>query len=504
MEPSHYHGVPAKYSNIRLRPFALAKGEEIRRLDIVARLTFDDLCQWTRPFETALFQSPLLPAGRLARSIVPAELARPGDQQVVVHSRDGEPHAPPLCIDFLADLPSVVSVVADRQVEARRQLPQVRELLEVGYFSQPVDRETLANMPGLVSLSLGTGWGSEKCDLEVLRAAPGLRDLHFQALAVRSIEPLAFLKGIERLRIDGIASERASHPLAGLTRLRFVHLECWKGLHILAGLENLELVSLMDASLANLKAFKAWRKVRSLALSGRGVRSLEGIDALESLEQLFLGGPAIRDLKPLRQAKNLRLLKLIHCDRVEDFAPLGQMKNLRSVVIYLGSPSTTGHVSTISFLAGLEQLEEFELRGAVIDDGRLDVLLDLPKLRRVMLLGDFGHQLERLCRHKPECTVEIVPLPGESAIETIQAGSVTIRKYDEGSWSIFQDLTGLLNVDNNFVASERIRHAIKQQDASLLDQLEFDPDADFVSITAQTEADIRKVAQVIRTVTLRV
>jgi hypothetical protein len=37
-----------------------------------------------------------------------------------------------------------------------------------------------------------------------------------------------------------------------------------------------------------------------------------------------------------------------------------------------------------------------------------------------------------------------------------------------------------------------------------LDQLEFDPDADFVSITAQTEADIRKVAQVIRTVTLRV
>jgi hypothetical protein len=283
-----------------------------------------------------------------------------------------------------------------------------------------------------------------------------------------------------------------------------VHLECWKGLHSLAGLENLELVSLMDASLANLKAFKAWRKVRSLALSGRGVRSLEGIDALESLEQLFLGGPAIRDLKPLRQAKNLRLLKLIHCDRVEDFAPLGQMKNLRSVVIYLGSPSTTGHVSTISFLAGLEQLEEFELRGAVIDDGRLDVLLDLPKLRRVMLLGDFGHQLERLCRHKPECTVEIVPLPGESAIETIQAGSVTIRKYDEGSWSIFQDLTGLLNVDNNFVASERIRHAIKQQDASLLDQLEFDPDADFVSITAQTEADIRKVAQVIRTVTLRV
>ena len=499
VEPSHHHGIPAKYFDIPLSPFTLAQGEDVRRPEVVRRLTFDDLCLWTRPFETALFQSSLLPPARLGRSIVPIELARPGDQQVVVHGRDSEPHAPPLCIDFLADLPSVVSVVADRQVEAHRQLPRVRELFQVGYFSQPVDRETLSNMPGLVSLSLGTGWGSEKFDLEVLRAAPGIRDLHFAALAVRSIKPLRFLEGIQRLRIDGIASERVVRPLASLTRLRFLHLECWKGLCSLGDLESLEQVSLMDASLANLKPFQAWRNVRSLAMSGRGVRSLEGIDALESLEELFLGGAGIKDLRPLAGAKNLRLLKLNHCDQVEDLGPIAEMKNLRSVVINLGSVSTTGHVSSIRFLAGLDQLEEFELVGAVIDDGRLDVLFDLPKLRRVMLLGHLAHQAERLRRHKPKCAIELIPLPAGSAADTVQAGSVTIRKNDQGTWSIFQDLSALLNVENNFIADQEIRHAIEQQDAHLLDRLEFDPDADFVSITARAEADIWMVARVIQT-----
>jgi hypothetical protein len=469
----------------------------LRRPEVARRLTFDDACLWTRPFETALFQSSVLPLSRFGRSIVPIELARPGDQQVVVHSRVGEPHAPPLCIDFLADLPDVISLVADGPVVDRRQLPQLHELFQVNAFGQPSDGETLANLPGLVSLSLGSGWGSEKLDLEVLRAMPGLRDLRFAALAVRSIEPLRLLQRIERLKIDGIASERLANVLANLTRLRFLHLECWTGLRSLGNLKNLEHVSLMDASLANLKAFRAWRKVRSLALSGRQVRSLEGVRALESLEQLFLGGTGIRGLKPLAEVKNLQLLKLNHCDRVQEFGALGGISSLRSVVIALGSVSSTGHVPRIDFLAGLQQLEEFELKGAVIDDGRVDALLDLPSLRRVMLLGDFGHQVARLRHHKPGCAIEIIPLSDEAATETIRAGFVTIRRHEGGSWSMFQDLADVFNVENNFVAEREIRSAIRLHDADLLSRLQFDADADFVSITARTEADVRTVTQVI-------
>ena len=238
MGSSHQHGIPSKYFGMPLRPFALAEDEAARRPEVVRHLTFDDVCQWTRFYETALFQSPWLPTGRYRRSIIPIELAQPGDHQVVVHSRDSEPHPPPFSIDCLADLPSVISVVADRQVEAHRQLPEVRELFRVGYFSLPVDAETLANMPGLVSLSLGEGWSSEKLDLEVLRTAPGLRDLQFEALAVRSIEPLRFLERIERLKIGGIASERFVSPLASLGGLQFLHLECWKGLRSLGSLEK--------------------------------------------------------------------------------------------------------------------------------------------------------------------------------------------------------------------------------------------------------------------------
>lgn len=113
---------------------------------------------------------------------------------------------------------------------------------------------------------------------------------------------------------------------------------------------------------------------------------------------------------PLGETKKLRLLKLVHCDRVADYTPLSALQNLRSLVIELGSISTIGHVQQIAFLATLEELEEFEVRGAVIDDGRLDVLFHLPKLKRVMLLGDFRDQAERLRSHRPECAVEIIPL----------------------------------------------------------------------------------------------
>lgn len=502
MELSHHYGIPSKYYGIPVAPFALAEGEVLQRPEVVRRLTFDDVCLWGSVFETALFQRPIVPAGRFGRSIVPIELAQMGDEQVVVHSPAGETSAPPFCVDALADLPSVVSVVADRLVMASRPLPQVHELFQVGYFSKPVDQGTLANLPGLVSLSLGSGWGSEKLDLEVLRTMPGLRDLQFEALAVRSIEPLRFLRGIERLKIGGIASERIVGPLAGLPKLRYLHLECWKGLRKLGALENLEHVSLMDASLANLKAFKAWSKVQALALSGGGVRSLEGIDALESLQELFLGGAGIRDLAPLVEAKNPRLLKLNHPDRIADFTPIGRLNDLQSLVIGLGSISTIGHLPSISFLAGLEQLQEFELRGAVIDDGRLDVLFNLPKLRRVMLLGDFGRQVDRLRRQKPECSIEVIPLACESATEVVQVGSVTIRKYEEDLWSIFEDLSSLLQVEDNFAANRRVRQAIRQRDVALALRLEFDPDADFVSIKAKTEADIRRAAEIIQSIPL--
>jgi hypothetical protein len=61
-------------------------------------------------------------------------------------------------------------------------------------------------------------------------------------------------------------------------------------------------------------------------------------------------------------------------------------------------------------------------------------------------------------------------------------------------WSLFQDLTGLLGTETNYEAEERIRAIIDQNDPVLGKALEYDTEADNVSIIAKTRDDILGVA----------
>ena len=477
-----WDSTPERYMGVPLEPFVLAPGEPLHRPETVRRLAFEHVFPRAYWFDTAPF----------ARAIVPIELARQGDEQVVVHRRMDERFPEPLSIDFLDGLPSVVSVVAGRLVIARRLLPQIRELFVLDQFVT-IDQETLANLPGLVSLSLGSGWEGG-----LDQNMPNLRDLRFRAGAVQSLEPLQSLKGLERLRIEGHSAQRDAGLLSGLANLRCLALDGWKWLRRLGALENLEQVELMDASLANFKPFGAWRKLRRLALSGRGVKSLEGIQTLESLEALFLGRPGIWDLTPLARLSNLRRLRLVGADWVTDFSPLGRLENLRTLNISLGSVASTEYLANLDFVAGLVHLKELAIENAQIVDGRLDALFDLPELERVFLLGDFGDQVERLRRQKPDCDIQVF-YPDKDGLEIIHpVGDLEIREHGRSYWQIFQDLSDLLGVEDNILADRRIRRAIRQQDAELRERLEFDPDIDFVSIIAGSQADIRRAAAIIQ------
>ena len=223
-----------RYVNLPLDSYILAEGEELRRPEVIRRLSFDYLFPRAYWFEAAPF----------ARHIVPIELVEPGDVQVVVYKKAGELRPEPLDIDFLADFPTIISVVANRLVTARRPLPHIRELFVVNNATT-VDQETLSNLPGLVSLSLGSGfvsreleleeietydWEADKLDLNVLRCMPDLRDLRLHALAAHSIEPLGYLDTLERLRIEGFHRGRSASHLGSLRKLRWLALEDRTGL----------------------------------------------------------------------------------------------------------------------------------------------------------------------------------------------------------------------------------------------------------------------------------
>jgi hypothetical protein len=61
-------------------------------------------------------------------------------------------------------------------------------------------------------------------------------------------------------------------------------------------------------------------------------------------------------------------------------------------------------------------------------------------------------------------------------------------------WSLFQDLTGLLGAETNYDAEERIRAIIEQNDPLLAKAVEYDTEADNVSISAKNRDDILAVA----------
>lgn len=440
--------------------FSLQKGEAPARPAGPRRLPFD-LC-----FERAYWFA----AKPYARAIVPIELARPGDEQVVAHGQLGLDE-PPLSIDRLAEISSVTSLVVDRPVVAYRLLPQIRELIVVNYI-RTVDEATLCNLPGLERLCLGPTASASKIDLGAL-SMPRLRDLRFHAFVIQSIAPLAHFATLERLRIDGATKESIA-PLASLSALRFLAVEGWKGMRELGRLEGLEHLELNEVSVSSLSGFRGWRNVRKLWLSGRRLRSLEGIETMRSLEDLGLAVTGVSDLRPLAAAQELRRLVLVHPDRVTDFAAIGALRRLRSLEIRFGGTRTM-KLSDISFLRGLDELRELAVEGALVPED----------------------QLAALGRGKPQLAIKYVP-PSTDERPGTSIGAVRVERLEEdGVWSIFQDLTGVLGVADNYKAEELIRKELRRREPDLLARLEFDSEADAVGITGPDEKDLRRVAQII-------
>ncbi|HEY4592062.1 MAG TPA: hypothetical protein VIJ61_06615, partial [Thermoanaerobaculia bacterium] len=155
------------------------------------------------------------------------------------------------------------------------------------------------------------------------------------------------------------------------------------------------------------------------------------------------------------------------------------------------------HIDSLRPLAGARALAEIRLRAAVVDDGDLAPLADLPALRRVEVFGDLGNAVAALRRARPD--VEVIWREGSKASPGVQAGPVFLHPADEKIpvWWLREDLTGLLRAPTNAGAEERLRTALASEDAPLLARLRFDTEADAVTVEAASEADLRAVARAI-------
>jgi tetratricopeptide (TPR) repeat protein len=88
-----------------------------------------------------------------------------------------------------------------------------------------------------------------------------------------------------------------------------------------------------------------------------------------------------------------------------------------------------------------------------------------------------------------------VPVPVTSGRNLIVGPLTLIDLTSDGhGWSLFQDLTTLLRTETNYDAEERIRTIIERNDPLLAKALEYDTEADNVSINAKSRDDILGVA----------
>ena len=86
----------------------------------------------------------------------------------------------------------------------------------------------------------------------------------------------------------------------------------------------------------------------------------------------------------------------------------------------------------------------------------------------------------------------------EARIEVRSTGPVSspeIRRLTDGSWSIYADVTGLLDVADLFVAEHRLRERLTELDRDLVDRLVFDSEAEALSVVGASRDDLSRVAE---------
>jgi hypothetical protein len=248
-------------------------------------------------------------------------------------------------------------------------LPALRSLRLGMYDAKGTAHEVLA-APAFARLESLELWvSSVKAGLPaVVRACPLLRTLRLRGVYASSLEPLARLRSLEELALDGPQAKK----LPDLSRLSLRRLEIRR-----PELDVLDLGGL--ASLESLDADLGDAEVRSLPTSLRTLtlRTVERPDAalgtLRHLESLTLEWD-----EPAKKSLALSSMPALREVRARGEGPLGAPKSSLRVLEAMDTPS---------WLASQKDLERLSLEPRDDVSRALDVALSLPRLASLALAG---------------------------------------------------------------------------------------------------------------------
>ena len=428
-------------------------------------------------------------------SVVPIEAVAASDAQVLAACEGGKVGTPVIDLDVLADFPTVESVVASTEVRTGRALPGIRELL-LSHGAPFPDAATLRHLTGLDSFYADPLHGNVRLDLEALPAGQ-MRKLALSRWLTRNLGPLEKMTGLEQLKMN--LFREPLDPVARMANLKYLSINGpargWAKLRECALLEEAHFI---DVQIANLRRWNTWKRLRHFTLSGRGVKSLAGLESCEQLEQLTLLNLRMEDLSPLRELSGLTDLNLRMPAGAVDLGSVATLPRLRSLVIDDAAEREMLRVPTLKTLAKASALEELTLFG-IVEDGDLTPLAELQRLRKIKLGPRIGGDVQALRAARPDILIDYTPPDPKWEKLRERVGEITIQRPGEGlkQWSIFESLALGLGLATNYAAESLIKKELKKRIPEIAKRLDWDTEAGAVGVYADAESDIRSVAETV-------
>lgn len=124
----------------------------------------------------------------------------------------------------------------------------------------------------------------------------------------------------------------------------------------------------------DLRYLSDLRELDSLAVGGKQLRSLVGIENMKLQCVCLESSKKLTDISSLEAAKDtLKLLKIEYCPNIKDFSVLSKLKNLRSLSIC----GSKGELNSLDFINEMPDLNFFVTDHNILD-GNIKPLLRLP------------------------------------------------------------------------------------------------------------------------------
>ncbi|MDL2209494.1 hypothetical protein LJC26_01655 [Desulfovibrio sp. OttesenSCG-928-O18] len=282
-------------------------------------------------------------------------------------------------------------------------------------------------------------------DLTKLCAAyPGMYALTIKdSEELSSLAPVAGLKSLRKIMLQGENMVADFTPLAGLTEMLDLDVasdEMGPDLKWMSGLTKLTGIRVMSGEkLTSIEGIPALPGLGSIAISGASLKDLSPLLILPALKEVNLRGCKIADLSPLAQLPALEDLDLYGAT-VEDFSPLAACPKLRAVTYYATEDAD------YSTLGTLTQVEE--LKGGMTELEDISWVANLQNLKKFSVFKEQITDYSPLAKTKVEdLQIWSMSTPDNNLASLAGVTSLTkLKLWDLKKTTNFESLGGLVNL----------------------------------------------------------